>query len=146
MQGASAKQMAASWAVLEQDVNLHAQAPTSCRQGLLQYSDISPVRQGSHELRGPVGAEVDYARRKQNAVQAYYEWIPIRPVNGADYPANLNINRTFPIGTFRMLCYCQACTLCAGRLVLTHAWPSCVAASRDYQQPSASSAGRLWPR
>ena len=45
-------------------------------------------------------AEVDFARRKQNAVQAYYEWIPIRPVNGDTYPNNLNINRTFPIGMF----------------------------------------------
>ena len=52
------------------------------------------------------GAEVDFARRKQNAVQAYYEWIPIRAVNGANYPENLSINRTFPIGTFRVVTTC----------------------------------------
>ena len=41
---------------------------------------------------------MDFARRKQNAVQAYYEWIPIRPANGDTFPEILNINRTFAIG------------------------------------------------
>ena len=63
-------------------------------QGLLCHRHI-----GSLPIKKSCCAEVDFARRKQNAVQAYYEWIPIRPANGDTFPEILNINRTFAIGT-----------------------------------------------